>query len=233
MLQSLTYYAVTQGKSAFANEASKNLNAEQRVYYHLIAIEEYMRVAGIEFERPFELNVKSVKSVIDKDIRLALNDDYFVFGLKNLRPLIRFVPLSAGMPTYKSDNPLVAIIKSKSGGYEVRYGNRLATRITTDTFEYGTKPSQIKVSIDGSKKTVKIGEKIAVKNSFEFEKLPGYRLNVIGYNARGDEAGVLIEKSKFDKNYSIDKAGKIYRAEFYELGNGKKDKFAGMILVEF
>ena len=43
MLKSLTYYAITQNKSAFANEASKNLNAEQRTYYHLVAIEEYMK----------------------------------------------------------------------------------------------------------------------------------------------------------------------------------------------
>ena len=74
MLKSLTYYAITQNKSAFANEASKNLNAEQRTYYHLVAIEEYMKKAGISFTRPFELDVKSVKKAIEKEIRLELFD---------------------------------------------------------------------------------------------------------------------------------------------------------------
>ena len=31
----------------------------------------------------------------------------------------------------------------------------------------------------------------------------------------------------------IDKNGKIFRVEFYEQQNGKKDKYLGMFLVEF
>nr|WP_235598069.1 M99 family carboxypeptidase catalytic domain-containing protein [Campylobacter hyointestinalis] len=61
MLKSLTYFAIKNNKSAFANEASKTLPSHQRAYYHLLAIEEYLKVAGVEFERSFELNPQNVK----------------------------------------------------------------------------------------------------------------------------------------------------------------------------
>ncbi|WP_033916585.1 M99 family metallo-carboxypeptidase C-terminal domain-containing protein, partial [Campylobacter sputorum] len=69
--------------------------------------------------------------------------------------------------------------------------------------------------------------------SIKIEHINGVRVNVIGYNSgKNDESGIFIRKKDLDKKFSIDKAGNIYRVEFYEL-NGIKDKFIGMILVEF
>ena len=47
MAKTLTYYAVTHGKSAFGHETSKSLNVAQRVYYKMLAIEKFMDFMGI------------------------------------------------------------------------------------------------------------------------------------------------------------------------------------------
>ncbi|WP_228026608.1 M99 family carboxypeptidase catalytic domain-containing protein [Campylobacter californiensis] len=232
MLKSLTYYAVTQDKSAFANEASKNLNAEQRTYYHLLAIEEYMRVVGIEFTRPFKLTVQDVKKAIEKEIRLSFYDDAFVLNIHNLKGALNFVPLKKGEINYSSSNPLIAVIKEQNG-YKVQYGNRFVTRLNPQYFEHVEPLKDISLIVDGKNLNAKSGDKISVKNSFNIAKQSEIRTNVIGYNSKNiDEAGENITKNRMLKSFSIDKEGNVYRVEFYKKQEGK-DKFAGMILVEF
>lgn len=68
MLKTLTYFAVSNKKPAFANEASKSLPLHLRVYYHLLAIEEYMDIMGIKYERTFAMNPLDIKDIIDNDI---------------------------------------------------------------------------------------------------------------------------------------------------------------------
>ena len=231
MLKSLTYYAITQNKSAFANEASKNLNAEQRTYYHLVAIEEYMKKAGISFTRPFELDVKSVKKAIEKEIRLELFDSY-ALSLKNLKPVISFVPFKKGELSYHSPNPLIAVIKDNDT-YKVQYGNRSVTRLKPQYFEFAKPLDKISLTIDGNEQELKSGDKFSVKKSFKIKSLKNVRVNVIGYGTKSvDESEQEIDKNSLNKSYSIDKDGKIYRVEFYKSENGK-EKFAGMILAEF
>ena len=91
-LNSLTYFAITKGKPAYANEASKELDVYTRIYYHLIALEEYMRIAGLEFERSFELTPKGIEEVMKKEIRLSLFDDRFLLALKDPRASINYIP---------------------------------------------------------------------------------------------------------------------------------------------
>ena len=55
MEKTLTYFAINNGKAAFGNEASKSLDTHQRVYYHLLALEKYMDIMGIEYKRKFNL----------------------------------------------------------------------------------------------------------------------------------------------------------------------------------
>ena len=231
MLKSLTYYAITQNKSAFANEASKNLNAEQRTYYHLVAIEEYIKKAGIGFTRPFELDVKSVKKAIEKEIRLELFDSY-ALSLKNLKPVISFVPFKKGELSYHSPNPLIAVIKDNDT-YKVQYGNRSVTRLKPQYFEFAKPLDKISLLSDGKELVLKSGDKFSVKKSFKVKTLKNVRVNVIGYGTKSvDESEQEIDKNSLNKSYSIDKDGKIYRVEFYKSENGK-EKFAGMILAEF
>ena len=207
MLKSLTYYAITQNKSAFANEASKNLNAEQRTYYHLVAIEEYMK------------------------IRLELFDSYSL-SLKNLKPVISFVPFKKGELSYHSPNPLIAVIKDNDT-YKVQYGNRSVTRLKPQYFEFAKPLDKISLLSDGNELVLKSGDKFSVKKSFKIRALKNTRVNVIGYGTKSvDESEQEIDKNSLNKSYSIDKDGKIYRVEFYKSENGK-EKFAGMILAEF
>lgn len=230
MLKSLTYFAVTQNKSAFANEASKNLNAEQRTFYHLVAIEEYMRIAGISFTRPFNLDVKSVKKAIEKEIRLSFFDDMFVLNLMDMRPSLNYIPLKRGAQIeYSSSNPLLAVIKD-GNGYKVQYGNRFVTRLVPQYFDYANKIDFINVFVDGKQIKIKSGDKIQVKHFFNIERKNGIRANVIGYNSSSDESEENIYKKSMMSRYSVDKSGKIYRVEFYETSS---NKFAGMFLVEF
>ena len=59
------------------------------------------------------------------------------------------------------------------------------------------------------------------------------RTNIIGYGTSPhDESGIEISKDMIKSRFSMDKDGAIYRVEFYEEASGK-DKFIGMILVEF
>ena len=59
------------------------------------------------------------------------------------------------------------------------------------------------------------------------------RANIIGYGTTiVDESGIKITKDMIKSRFSMDKKGQIYRVEFYEISD-EKDKFIGMILVEF
>lgn len=66
MQLSLTYFAVTNQKPAFAIETSKNLsNLSQKVFYQLLAIEEYMKIMGINNHILLDLtNIKTSLSYI-------------------------------------------------------------------------------------------------------------------------------------------------------------------------
>ena len=72
MAKSLTYYTINHGKAAFGNEATKELPTHKRVYYHLLALEKYMKTMGIEFKRKFDLTPQGVKDAINKDIFISL-----------------------------------------------------------------------------------------------------------------------------------------------------------------
>ena len=244
-LNSLTYFAITKGKPAYANEASKELDVYTRIYYHLIALEEYMRIAGLEFERTFRLTPKGIEEVMKKEIRLSLFDDRFLLALKDPRASINYIPTPKYQQlssNYQSQNPLIAIVdetrKNKNGKESketnIYYGNRLLTSIRPQYFEFGNSLPAASVKIDGRDEIVTFGNKIHVDDNIIINSQNNVRVNVIGYeNPSKKETDVKITKKDIQRNYSIDKAGKIFRVEFYEQERGKKDKFLGMFLVEF
>lgn len=244
-LNSLTYFAISKGKPAYANEASKELDVYTRIYYHLIALEEYMRIAGLEFERSFELTPKGIEEVMKKEIRLSLFDDRFLLALKDPRASINYIPTPRYQQlssNYQSQNPLIAIIdetrKNKKGKESketnIYYGNRLLTSIRPQYFEFAHSLPAASVKIDGRDEIVTFGSKIHVDDNIIINSQNNVRVNVIGYeNPSKKETDVKITKKDIQKNFSIDKAGKIFRVEFYEQESGKKDKFLGMFLVEF
>jgi hypothetical protein len=229
MEKTLTYYAINQGKAAFGNEASKNLPTHQRAYYHLLALEKYMDIMGIEYKRKFNLNEQVVKNIIDNDIEISLYDNKIRLPLSKIRDIIGYFPVKPdGTIDFVPSNPLMSIIK-RNNEYIIYYGNRRLSRLKADYMDYEIANRDIEIKIDNKIQKTSFGSLITVKEDFKILPVKDYRVNVIGYtNNLKKETNVTINHDKMMKNYSIDKDGSIYRIEFYS-----KEKFAGMILVKF
>ncbi len=229
MEKTLTYFAINQGKAAFGNEASKNLPTNKRVYYHLLALEKYMDIMGIEYKRKFVLNPQGVYAAINNDIYISLYDEKIRLPLSQIRNILKYFPIKKdGELNFKASNPLLTIIK-KDNSYTIQYGNRRLTRLKADYQVYEKNNQSVELKIDGILIKVKFGTLVEVKGNFLVKENKKYRVNVIGFTTRGrKETEIKIKKSNIPKRFSIDKRGSIYRIEYYA-----KEKFAGMILVKF
>lgn len=230
MEKTLTYYAINHGKASFGNEASKSLPVHERVYYHLLALEKYMTIMGIEFERKFDLKPKYVKKSINEDIYISFYDDKIKLPLSQVRKYLNYFPVKKdGTLDFKPSTPVMTVVKNGKS-YVIHYGNRRLATLKPDYLDIENINATIKFKIDGESKEVKMGSLIDVKKDFSVNPMTNYRVNVIGYKSKNskNESGIKIKKYQIAKRFSIDKKGQIYRIEFY-----KKDKFAGMILVKF
>jgi len=230
MEKTLTYFAINKGKAAFGNEASKSLPVHERAYYHLQALEEYMRVMGIEFTRSFDLTPKNVRNALNNDIFISFYDDKIKLPLSSIRNYLKYFPVRKdGTLDFTPSNPLTTVIK-KGNTYTVHYGNRRMVKLKADYLDMENENSNIKMHIDGLEQNVGFGSIISAVNDFYISPNTEYRVNVIGYRNKKqkNESGLQIKKKQILKRFSIDKKGQIYRVEFY-----KDKKFAGMILVNF
>ena len=229
MEKTLTYYAINHGKAAFGNEASKSLSTHNRVYYHLLAIEKYMDIMGIEYKRKFRLNSKGVYDAINNDIYISLYDSKIKLPLSQVRTLLKYFPIKKGSKIdFEASNPLLAIIK-KGDTYIVQYGNRRLSKLKPDYLDYDNCKTKVEIEVDGKLQSYDFGSIVDVKDNFLIKSDENFRVNVIGYtNKSKNETNIKIKKHEFLKKYSIDKTAHIYRVEYY---NDKK--FAGMVLVKF
>lgn len=229
MEKTLTYFAINEGKAAFGNEASKSLPTYKRVYYHLLALEKYMGIMGIEFKRKFNLNPDSVYKAINNDIYISLYDDKIKLPLSQIRDIVKYFPIKKDAElNFTASNPLLTIIK-KDNTYVIQYGNRRLSRLKADYLEYDDVNQTVMLQVDGKLKSIKFGSLVDVEKNFLVNEHPNYRVNVIGYVGKSKkETEIEIKNSEIPKRFSIDKEGKIYRVEYY---NDKK--FAGMVLIKF
>ncbi len=263
MLKALTYFVISNNKAAFANEASKNLSVNLRAYYHLVAIENYLKIAGIEFERDFELTPEGVQKAINKELQIRLFTNKILLSLDKPRKDIKFVPFPVNREyDYSTSNEITAVIADKKGFF-VQYGNRFQARIHPEYFIFSDAFEEFRMIVDGEEMLVPFASKIKVKKDFMIPKIRGTRINVIGLNKGRDEGGITISRKNLLGAYSMDTAGKVFRVEFYELRwsmltqqavpsiaskiiknppqidiethkkASEKDRFIGSILVEF
>ncbi len=235
MQKALTFYAINQKKSAFANEASKELPLASRVFYHLQAIEGLLNQLNIPFKRDFELNPSSVHALINDKNLWAKISSLPKMPLFNLRSKLNHFPLpnNTKIPQIpiESNAYIVGLVKNKQEVF-LKYGNKLMTRLSPFYIEFDPSLEEVKMQIDNKDQMVKIGSVVEVKESFYIHAMDNIRANVIGFSvsneSKPNEMGYTIRFKDFQKRFSLDKQERIYRIEFY-----KNDAFSGMILVKF
>lgn len=230
MEKSLTYYAITHGKPAFGIEASKSFMTPTRTYYHLSVLESFLKQAGIEFSRDFDMNPRSIKQAMFSQVKLAMYGGKLQLELDNVRKYLNYVPMNKNLANnFKASKPLLTMVDAPNG-YKVYYGNRNLTNLSPQFFEFDDSLSSLQLTVDGSSQEVAMGTIVDVGSHFSVNSLKGYRFNIIGYVApnKGAESDVLVRKRDLVKRFSLDKGGRVYRVEAY-----RGDKFSGMVLVRF
>ncbi len=232
MQLSLTYFAVTNNKPAFAIESSKNLpSLSQKVFYHLLAIEEFMNIMNISFSRKFDLTEENIDALLKNYGNLNINDNISI-DLTDIKKSLSFIPIKSKGNIFKFSNPLGSVVK-EGENFVVYIGNQKITSLSPQYFELVElceSQNKFDVVIDGNKVSLNKTSDIVVNDDFNIVKRDGYRVNVIGFKAKDsvDESGISLKLKDFDKRYSIDANDKVYRVEFY-----KNDEFCFMSKVHF
>lgn len=230
MEKSLTYYAIRHGKPAFGIEASKSFMTPTRTYYHLSVLESFLRQAGIEFSRDFDLDPRSIKQAMFSQVKLAMYGGKLQLELDDVRKYLNYIPMNKNLASkFEASKPLLTMIDAPNG-YKVYYGNRNLTNLSPQFFEFDDSLSSLQLTVDGRVQEVAMGTIIDVGSHFSVNSLKGYRFNIIGYVApnKGAESDVLVRKKDLVKRFSLDKGGRVYRVEAY-----RGEKFSGMVLVRF
>lgn len=229
MQLSLTFFAVTNNRPAFAIETSKNItDLTQKVIYQLKSIEEFMKIMDIKFERDFDINnYEEVKKRVYDFEKVTINEN-ISFDLNDIKNNIRYLPLK------KDDNKFdfthtLGKTKFVDNRYEIYVGNIKVCDLYPQVFDMETTQNKIKILLDGKEIETSFGTQIDIKNDFKILK-SDLRANIIGFSkdGRDSEDEILIKKSDIQNNYSIDNNSAKYRAEFYKDG-----KFCGMIILNF
>jgi len=230
MEKSLSYFAVRQGKAAFGLEASKEAPVAWRAYYHLAMVEAFLAHAGIEFSRDFELTPSGVAQALSDNLGISFAGNRIFIPLEDARPNINLLPLPAnGVASAITSKPIMAVLPSedKPGQFCIHYGNRKIASIMPDWRELTEEIDAVSVIVDGERTLAPFGRIIDVKQDVMIEKMPGYRVNAIGFGT-ADDSGIPLRRRGFESRFSIDRAATLFRVEVY------KDKnFAGMFLLRF
>jgi hypothetical protein len=230
MSKTLTFFAINHGKPAFGIEGSKNLTPIASTYYHLAVVESFLKSFGIEFERTFELDAPQVAEALQSNVAVSFFDNKVFLDLRNARERLRYIPLKKGSAVeYRPASPIMALVSAEKS-LKVYFGNKNVTELDPQYFEFDSSIGEVSMEIDGAKRLVPFGRVVSVAKSFQVEPSSAYRVNVIGYSKPGlaDEAGVTLTRAALKSEFSVDKAGSVYRVEIY-----KGDKFCGMILAAF
>lgn len=230
MQLSLTYFAVTNDKPAFAVETSKNLSKlSHKVFYQLLAIEEFMKIMGIQYSRDFTFTEQEIAKIIKDYGRLNINGNISL-NLSDIKSTLRFVPIKSKGNLFEFTHPLGSL-KRKQGNYLVYVGNKKVTTLKPQYFKIAHECSEsFSYEIDHKIVSYKKATDIFVNDDFKVLEKKGYRVNVIGFHSKGveNESGIRIALKDLNKKYSVDRHNKVYRVEFY-----KNDEFCSMNMVHF
>ncbi len=230
MQHSLTYFAVTNNKPAFAIESSKHLpSLAKKVFYQLLAIEEFMKIMNITFSRDFQLNANSIAKIVNDYGTLEINDN-ILLNFCDIKKNLSYIPIKFTGNRFDFSNPLGSI-KKTNGNYVVYVGNKKITTLRPQYFDIAQKcPKEFAIKIDNKLFSLKEASDFFVKDDFSIVENKGFRVNIIGYKSKDhtNEAGIDIALHDIDKVFSVDRSQKVFRVEFY-----KNDKFCSMSMVHF
>lgn len=230
MQLSLTYFAVTNNKPAFAIESSKNLSSlSQKVFYQLLAIEEFMNIMNISFKRKFELTEEKIEKTIKNYGTLGINGN-FLLNLDNIKKRLSFIPIKSKGNVFEFSSPLGSVkrYRDKIIAY---IGNEKITTLKPQFFKIAKDCTEtFDVILDGNRTSLKKASDIFVSDDFNIVKQNNFRVNIIGYTSRThkNESGISIKLKDLNKKFSIDKDDLVYRVEFY-----KNNEFCFMSKVHF
>jgi len=230
MKHSLTYFSVTNNKPAFAIESSKNLSSlAQKVFYQLLAIEEFMKIMNITYSKDFTLNEFEIDKILRKYGELKINNN-ILLKLDGIKKSLSYIPIKSKDNSFEFSHPLGSVKKSGSN-YKVYIGNNKILNLKAQYFKLSQQcKDSYQVDIDNSISTVAKASEFFVKESFSVLEDKKYRVNVIGYKSKksSSETDVKIDINSLDKRFSVDKEGKVYRVEFY-----KNEDFCTTMMVHF
>jgi len=230
MQLSLTYFAVTNNKPAFAIETSKNLSTlSQKVFYQLLAIEEYMNIMGIIFTRDFNFSEREISKIIRNYGSLSINDN-ILLDLRDIKNSLSYIPIKSKSNVFKFSH-LLGDIRKANGKYLVFIGNKKITSLKPQYFNLSNnRREKFDIEVDGKRISIQNTLEFHVNDDFKVIKSKNYRVNIIGYQPKRkiDESEITISLRNLNKNYSVDKNHKVYRVEFY-----KNDEFCSMLMVHF
>ncbi|WP_373003397.1 M99 family carboxypeptidase catalytic domain-containing protein [Sulfurimonas sp.] len=230
MQLSLTYFAVTNNKPAFAIESSKNLSSlSKKVFYQLLAIEEFMKIMKISFEREFNLNEKELNKILKKYGTLGINNN-ILLNLSDIKKSLSFIPIKSEGNVFEFSHPLGSV-KNVNGNFVVYIGNQKITILKPQYFKIAKNCEQkFDVKINEQVKSVNIASSFFVNDDFSIVHNSNFRVNVIGFKSKNtlSESDVAINLKALDKKFSVDKSQKTYRIEFYQ-----DDEFCSMSMAHF
>ncbi|OHD86267.1 MAG: hypothetical protein A3I60_03895 [Sulfuricurvum sp. RIFCSPLOWO2_02_FULL_43_45] len=230
MKHSLTYFAVTHNKPAFAIETSKNLpTLHHKVFYQLQAIEGYMKIMGIEFESSLELNPDIIEKILQNHGSLTINNNLYL-NLKDLKNSLSFIPLQSKQNDFEFSHPLGSVRRNQQH-YDLFIGNQKISTLIPSYYPKEKCSDLITVLIDGKYEQMTFAKDFFATADFKIVNHdPNTRVNIIGFTKKGakDESNVRITLKDLDSKYAIDTFRKSYRIEFY-----RQNCFCGMVLVHF
>jgi hypothetical protein len=229
MQHSLTYFAVTHDKAAFAIETSKNLSKlSHKVYYQLLAIESFMKIMKIKYTRTFDLTPQDIQKLLRSVGKVTINGRLSL-PLSSIKKHLSFIPLQSSKNNFVFSNVLGSVVKNNKN-YSLYVGNRKVVTLRSQPFSLADCGESTDILVDGESQHLSFGSMVKVNNNFLVLPKMGIRVNVIGFSRGGvkNESGTEIALSDLVPRYSIDESNSIFRVELY-----KKDGFCGMILIQF
>lgn len=232
MEKSLSYYAVRRGKAAFGIEASKEIPVALRAYYHLRIVESFLKLAGVEFHRDFELSPAGVAKALQENLDVSFAGNRVFLPLEDARATINYLPLPRDcIASAITSKPIMAVLPCGKNDERlcVHYGNRTIAHIMPEWRELDNDLDAVHVLVDGIEKLAPFGHTLDVEREALVREIAGYRVNAIGLDkGLRDETNIPLRRKDFEPRFSVDKAGSIFRVEVY-----KGKSLAGIFLLRF